>query len=98
MILFFIALLGQPGYLVYKLIKLTVFGRDDDEQPGADDTEKLIFYWIAGARERMNNLAEQNSTFPFFRTYWPRYSYLPDGGGHYRYTKFWQRIERKLYA
>lgn len=35
-------------YLVYKLLKLSIVGRDKDEQPGADDTEKLIFYWIAG--------------------------------------------------
>lgn len=38
----------QPGYLLYKLFKITIAGRDPDEQEDADETFKLVFYWIVG--------------------------------------------------
>ena len=45
----FLALLVcQPAYLLYKVIKLSSVGRDSDEQEGADDSDKIAFYWIAG--------------------------------------------------
>jgi hypothetical protein len=56
MICFGILLWAQPVYLMYKLIKLTVKGRDSDEQEGADEENKLVYYWIAGLSIQSSSL------------------------------------------